>query len=103
MYFTHNGLALPLRMTYLTGELYPAVSIKGPHGQVRINYGRVDERTMVHDFFVNFDKIYDDPKETVGVKDIKVLALESPPRSKKSTNYKTPSKVSSNKKTSDLA
>lgn len=88
-------------MTYLTGDIYPGVSIKGQNASVRINYGWVDEWTLIHDFFVNFDKIYDDPKETVGVKDLKILALDSPAWSKKSTNYKTPSKRSSNKKGSE--
>ena len=101
VFFTHNGLALPLRMTYLTGDIFAAVSIKGQNAQVRINFGWLDEWSLIHDFFVNFDKVYDDPKETVGVKDLKILALDSPSWSKKSTNFKTPSKYSSSKKLSD--
>lgn len=100
VFFTHNGLALPLWMTYLTGEIFPVVTLNGYKSTVKINYGRIDEWADNYDFYVNFDKIFDDPKETVGVKDLKMIALESPTWSKKSTNYKTPNKYSSSKKNS---
>ena len=57
VYFTHNGIPLPLKVAMLKEEIYPIVSLNGYKASVKINYGWIDAKQGdKYDFYVNFDK-----------------------------------------------
>lgn len=58
VYFTHNGLALPIIQVGLTGPIYPAVVLSGKGSAVKINYGRENDDSESYEFYTEIEKKY---------------------------------------------
>lgn len=61
VYFTHNGLALPIIQVGLKGPIYPVVVLSGKGSAVKINYGRDSDDTYVYKFYTELEKKYMNP------------------------------------------
>lgn len=66
VYFVHNGLVLPLVQTYLRGDIFPTVSLRGKGSAVKISYGR-DQPQQPYTFYSDLEKIYQNPKESINM------------------------------------